>query len=274
MAVIRSGIREIYSLEQLAGGRSVIHRRHPLVKLFSAFIYIVTVVSFGRNELTFLTPFIFYPVILMALSETPWKPVLKRAAVAAPFGIFAGISNLIFERDIAFTLGGIGISDGVISFISILYRTFLCVSAVLILVAVTPFDQIADQLRRLHVPGIFVTLFEITYRYIGALLEEASSMYTAYMLRSLNHRGLQMKHMGSFVGQLLIRSFDRAERVYGAMKCRGYASADIKKRRRPLSKEDLLFFAAVCLPFLALRILSIFEFDLPALLNGLFSRPA
>ena len=95
-------------------------------------------------------------------------------------------------------------------------------TAALLLVAVTPFTQLTGQLRRMHVPEIFVTLFEMIYRYIGVLLEEASSMYTAYMLRSTEYKGLQMRHMGSFVGQMLIRSFDRADRVFAAMKCRGY----------------------------------------------------
>lgn len=31
-----------------------------------------------------------------------------------------------------------------------------------------------------------------------------------------------MKDMGIFVGQLLLKSFDRAESIYVAMKCRGY----------------------------------------------------
>jgi cobalt/nickel transport system permease protein len=261
--------RNIFSLEQLAGGHSVIHRRHPLVKLVSAFVYIITVVSFGRTELVRLIPFVFYPVLLMALSETPWRPVLKRAAIAVPFVLFAGVSNILFDRTIAFTLGGVGVSFGVLSFFSLLYRTLLCVAAVLILAAVTPFDQLAAQLRRLRVPGIFVTLFEMTYRYIGVLLEETSSMNTAYMLRSTEHKGLQMKHMGSFVGQLLIRSFDRAERIYSAMKCRGYASADRIKRRQALTKQDFLYLAAACLPFLLLRVL-----DVSAVFNNLFGTPA
>jgi energy-coupling factor transporter transmembrane protein EcfT len=33
-------------------------------------------------------------------------------------------------------------------------------------------------------------------------------------------KGLEMKHVGAFVGQLLLRSIDRAERVYAAMRAR------------------------------------------------------
>ena len=138
-------------------------------------------------------------------------------------------------------------------------------TAVLLLVAVTPFSHLTGQLRRLRVPDIFVTLFEMIYRYIGVLLEEASSMYTAYMLRSTERRGLQMKHMGSFVGQLLIRSFDRAERVYEAMKLRGYPGRAARAARRPLRAADWLYLAATTVPFLLLRVV-----DVSALFARLF----
>lgn len=264
-ADIKSKIQEIYSLEELSAKKTTIHRLHPLVKLMSAFVQIILVVSFSRYELGRLIPFIFYPVILMALSETPWKTVLKRVVLALPFVVIAGVSNVIFDRAVSFTLGGIAVSYGVVSLFSILYRTFLCVTAVLILVAVTPFHQLADQLRRMHVPDIFVTLFEMTYRYLGTLLDEASTMYTAYMLRSTEHKGLQMRHMGSFVGQLLIRSFDRAERVYSAMKCRGYGMSDNKKKQNPLTHADVIYLALTCLPFILMRI-----FDMTAIFERLF----
>jgi cobalt/nickel transport system permease protein len=264
-ADIKSKIQEIYSLEQLSGRKSAVHLRHPSVKLVSAFIFIVLVVSFDRVELGRLVPFVFYPVILMAISETPWRIVLKRVALAIPFCLLAGISNVIFDRVTLFTVAGISVSAGVVSFFSIFYRTFLCVTSVLILVAVTPFSQLTGQLRRMHVPDIFVTLFEMIYRYIGVLLDEASAMYTAYMLRSTEHKGLQMKHMGSLVGQLLIRSTDRAERVYAAMKCRGYPGTSMHKVRSRLRLPDYAFLLATTIPFVLLRI-----FDIRALYVHLF----
>lgn len=265
MTNIKSKISEIYSIEQLAQGTTVISNRHPFVKLISTVVFIVLVVSFDRFALRRLIPFIFYPVILMAISETPWPVVLRRVALALPFVLLAGISNIIFDRTIVLTLGGIAVSSGAVSFFVLVYRSFLCVTAVLILVAVTPFSQLTQQLRRLRVPDIFVSLFEMIYRYIGVLLEEASCMYTAYMLRSTKHRGLQMKHMGSFVGQLLIRSFDRAERIYNAMKCRGYNGGFRMKKSRPLEAADYLYLMLACAPFMLLRI-----FDVTILFERLF----
>ena len=262
---IRSKIQQIYSIEQLAAGKSTVHDRHPFVKLFSAFCYIVLVVSFGRAEFGRLVPFVFYSVVLMALSGTPWPAVLRRAALALPFVLLAGVSNIIFDHTAAFSVAGITVSVGVVSFFALLYRTFLCVTAVLILVAVTPISDLTGQLRRMRVPELFIALFEMTYRYIGVLLGEASAMYTAYMLRSTEHKGLQMRHMGSFVGQLFIRSYDRAERIYSAMKCRGYGGRRMPKARRSLDASDYLYLAAACLPFVLLRV-----FDITALFERLF----
>jgi len=264
-ADIRSKIRDIYSLEQLSGGKSAVHRRHPLVKLVSATVYIVLVVSFNRAEFGRLIPFVFYPVILMAVSGTPWSAVLSRVALALPFCLLAGISNIVFDRAAALTVAGITVSEGVISFFSIIFRTFLCVTAVLILIAVTPFSQLTGQLRRMRFPDVFVNLLEMVYRYIGVLLEEASSMHTAYMLRSTAHKGLKMRHMGSFVGQLLIRSFDRAERVYEAMKCRGYPGQKATASRIRLRGSDYVFLAATTVPFIICRAV-----DIPALYSRLF----
>ncbi|HWS28496.1 MAG TPA: cobalt ECF transporter T component CbiQ [Clostridia bacterium] len=241
MANIRAKLQEIYSLEQLASGGSVIHRLHPNAKLFATLVYIVCVVSFGRYELSRLAPYAFYPVLLMVLAEIPFQMILKRALVALPFVLFAGLSNLVFDRAAVMRLGGVAISYGMVSFLAMLLRTFLCVAAVLILVAVTPFYEMTGALKRLHMPDLIVNLIEMIYRYLGTLAEEASGMYTAYALRSPNGRGVAMKHMGSFAGQLLLRSFDRAERVYNAMQCRGYPAFGRAAFKKRFTAADGLF---------------------------------
>lgn len=258
-ADIKSKIREIYSLEQLSGNHSVIHRLHPGAKLLVTMVYIVTVVSFDRYAFSRLAPYLFYPFILMALSETPWSMVFKRVLLALPFVVLAGVSNIIFDTDPAIALGSLVISRGVLSCLSIVFRTFLCVTAVLILVAVTPFAHLSGQLRRIHIPELFILLFEMTYRYIGTLLEETSSMYMAYQLRHTHKKGLEMKHMGSFVGQLLLRSFDRAERVYAAMKCRGYGKGGSEHRIQEWCSKDFIFVLSACVPCVLFRFINIFE---------------
>ncbi|MDD3921721.1 MAG: cobalt ECF transporter T component CbiQ, partial [Eubacteriales bacterium] len=98
MADIRRTISEIYSLEQLAQGGTAIHRLHPLVKLLGCITYIVCVMSFSRTAVFRLAPYVFYPVLIMALAEVPPGMIIKRTAIALPFCLFAGVSNLLFDR--------------------------------------------------------------------------------------------------------------------------------------------------------------------------------
>lgn len=183
MADIRSKLNMLYSLEQLSSGENAFKKLHSLAKLIVTAVYLVCVASLGKYDLTRLTLFLAYPVLMMAMAQIPWKMILKRAAVAMPFCIFAGVSNLIFDRTVIAYAGKIAVTGGMLSFAMLLCRTLLCVSAILILVAVTPFSELMDQLRRLHVPELLVTLLEMVYRYIGVLVEEASGMVTAFRLR-------------------------------------------------------------------------------------------
>ena len=254
MPDIGARVHELRALENLASGRTVVHRLHPLSKLVSTLVFIVTVVSFGRYDFLRLVPYFFYPFIVMALSESPYKLMLPRVLIALPFCLFAGVSNAIFDRAAAFSLGGVAISFGIVSLAAILLKMYLCVMAALLLVATTGFTELTAQLRRIHVPSFFVMVFEMTYRYIGVLLEEVRSMQIAYRLRSGTRKSLDIRHMGPFLGQLLLRGFDRAERVHAAMSCRGYTLKNIPPAKRRMKATDVLAIAMVCIPSIVLRV--------------------
>lgn len=265
MADIRGAIREFYALEQLAGQHTAVHRLHPGAKLLTTFVYILTVVSFDRFQFQQLIPFLFYPAILLSLSETPWGLALKRVALALPFVLLAGLSNILLDRSPALTLDGLVISSGVISCASIVLRTFLTVLALVLLMAVTPVADLSGVLQRMRIPVKGVMLFEMTYRYIGVLLEETSSMFTAYQLRHRKARGLEMRHMGSFVGSLMLRSFDRADRIYSAMKCRGYGRSSACGAGCPWRAADWLYTVCICGSCILFRLV-----DVTALLGRIF----
>jgi cobalt/nickel transport system permease protein len=255
---MKNMIHELYTLEQLSSGNSCVHRLHPSVKLLTTVVFIITVVSFDRYAFGRLVPYVFYPALLMALSETPYVMLLKRFLLALPFCLFAGITNILFDRTPAFAIGAVSVSYGVVSLFTILFRTYLCVMAVLLLVSVTPLAQIANSMRRLRMPSIFIVMFEMTYRYIGVLFEETYSMFTAYSLRSAGKKGIMICDMGSFTGQLFLRSIDRADRVYNAMKCRGYTlNAALPQQGMKLKMRDLIFFLVTCLLCIMFRVVNI-----------------
>jgi cobalt/nickel transport system permease protein len=237
--------RELYALELLAGKDTAVHRLHPGVKAAACVLFMASVISFDRYSPGRLCPFLFYPCILIALGELPPSLLFKRTLLALPFCLFTGLSNLALERGTAFSIGKLPVSFGLLSFWTLILRTLLCVAAVLILIATTPWTALAAQLRRFRVPAVFVTLLELCYRYIGVLIAESDSMYTAYRLRSPAAKGIALPHIGSFVGHLFLRSAARAERVYAAMKCRGYSMEAPPARAAPFKSADVIFLITV-----------------------------
>jgi cobalt/nickel transport system permease protein len=219
-----AGIRAagIIALEEYAMKDSALGRIHPRVKILSTVFYMVCAASFPARELSGLAALVFYPAVLLPLADLPFKAIAKRLLPALPFALMGGISCVILLKEPALVFGNFTISVGWISFTAILLKTLLCVSAVLILIGSTPFQVICTELGRLHVPAVICVQLALCYRYIAVLVEETSAMYRAYILRT-SRSALRMKDMGFFLGNLVLRSMDRAGRVYNAMKCRGFA---------------------------------------------------
>lgn len=265
MSKLTESLNKIRSLEELSEGTTVIHRLHPMAKLITTIIYLVVVISFDKYNISGLTPFFIYPILLMSVGEIPYKSVLSRLLIALPFSFFAGLANPFLDRELAFFLLGVPVSRGLLSFLSILIKTVLTVMAVLILIATTPMDKLAGQMIRLKVPRIFVMQIMLTYRYLTLLISEAAGMMTAYRLRSGGQKGIRLKHIGTFIGQLLLRSYARADKVYTAMKCRGYNGEyrfAVPEKIRP---ADYIYGLLLCAVFLLLR-----WFNISVIIGSLF----
>ncbi|MGL4549344.1 PDGLE domain-containing protein, partial [Eubacterium aggregans] len=97
-------LNTLTSIEELVDGQTIIHRLHPGVNLALTFLYLVLVLSCHVYNPGLLAVFAFFPFILMSLAEIPWRPLFKRVAIALPFVAFAGIANLIFDRQVVRSL--------------------------------------------------------------------------------------------------------------------------------------------------------------------------
>lgn len=244
-------LQELARLEELSCGDSPVHRLHPGAKLLVTFLYLVCLMSLERHAVTRLAPFLFCPVLMCAVAEIPGRLLLRRLLPALPFALFGGIGNLLFERSAAGSFGDFAVTAGMLSFAVILFRTVLCVASVMILIAVTPFPDITEVFRRMHVPAVFSDLPEMMYRYLSVLFEEAELMVTAFRLRSGGRKWPEIREYAPLISQLFLRSADRAERIYDAMKCRLYGAGceagtgrDSTAARRWNRWDWIFFFAA------------------------------
>ena len=106
--------------------------------------------------------------------------------------------------------------------LTLMMKGIFTLMASFLLVATTGMERICGALRQIHMPKLLTSLLLLTYRYISVLLEEVSVMTTAYQLRAPGQKGIHISSWGSFLGQLILRSMDRAEALYGSMVVRGF----------------------------------------------------
>lgn len=253
MSKLGSALWETGRLDTLARQDTVIHRLDPRAKVVTALVFIVTVVSFGKYEVSALIPFLLYPIVLVSTGRLPAGYLLGKVALVSPFALFVGIFNPLLDRDTLLSLGPIALAGGWISFVSILLRFFLTVYAALILIATTGFNAVCLALTRLHVPGVLIVQLLLLYRYIFVLAEEAMRMVRAHSLRAVGGRTMGLKIYGSLVGLLLLRALDRAHRIYIAMLCRGF-DGEMRLYRPPrLRVVDVTFVVGWVVFFLIAR---------------------
>jgi cobalt/nickel transport system permease protein len=96
--------------------------------------------------------------------------------------------------------------------------------ALIALIATMSFATLGHSLARLKIPEKLVFLLMITYRYIFVIQQEYQKI-----IRSIKIRGFKpktnlhtYKTFAYVIGMLLIRASERADRVYNAMRCRGF----------------------------------------------------
>ena len=83
--------------------------------------------------------------------------------------------------------------------------------------------DLLDVLKRWHVPALLVTTLALMYRYLFLLIDEAERMNRARASRTfIAGRRRSWRALGSLIGQLGVRSTERAERIYAAMRARGW----------------------------------------------------
>ncbi len=266
MLAIDGSLLDFKRLDLLAMQESAIHRLDPRAKVLTTLVFIVCVVSFGRYEIAALLPFFLYPVVLLALADLPLNYLARKVAVVIPFAVMVGLFNPLFDRQVLLQLGPFDIWGGWLSCASIIVRTILTAGAALVLVAVTGFPAICEALERLGMPRVFAVQMLFLYRYIFVLTDEGGRVARARQLRACGQRGMGLRHFGSLLGHLLLRTWERAERIHMAMLARGFTGEVHARRRGRFGGRELIFLLGWSSLFVTLRL-----YNLPQVLGLLLT---
>ena len=254
MLAIDGSFLDFKQLDLLALRQTTVHRLDPRAKLLTTLCFIVCVVSFDKYEISAMLPFTVYPAVLIAAGHLPLGTILRKVMIVIPFALLIGLFNPIFDRQVIMQVGSLDIWGGWLSCGSIVLRAVLTATVAIILVATTGFPALCEALERFRLPKIFIVQLQFLYRYIFVLADEGVRMARAHQLRACGRRSLDLRHFGSLAGQLLLRTWERAERIHMAMLARVFTGELSSVRRQiPAAGKDIAFTGFWVVLFILLR---------------------
>ncbi len=153
-------------------------------------------------------------LVAVVVSRLPLWPLLKRILLLEPFVL--GVALLAL-----FTPGTA--EERWLHFVFLVARCTIALLAMVLFTATTPFAGILQLFQRLRVPQLLVTTLALMHRYLFVLTDEAGRMRRARQSRTFSPRkGLRWHTASTIIAQLFLRASDRADRIYDAMRARGW----------------------------------------------------
>ncbi len=191
-----------------SSGRSLWHRASALAKL--AFVAAVLFAVLTTREPLGLAGLAALVLACLASARVPLGPALL-------LGLYPVLFSSLFV---------LSRWDGTWSTpVLLILRALTSSLSAVLLVATTPYPDLFAPIARVTPRLVGDGLF-LTYRAFFGLLHRADRMWTALRLRGgLTGHGLprDLRHAGEGLGQLVLHSYDRSQRLYAVMQLRGHS---------------------------------------------------
>ena len=234
---------------------SLLHRLDPRVKLVIAVGLILTL------SLLPVGAFAGYGAVWLAVlagaavARVGPGYVLRRSFVALPFVLAVAALPFTAPGEVIGRVPWLGwpvTLEGTLRATSIVAKSWVSVQVAILLVATTSLPDLLWGLRALRVPAPLIAIVSFMYRYLFVLAEEAQRLLRARAARSAAQAGRRSggplvwrgRVAGYMVGSLMLRSFERSERIYQAMAARGYRGELRSLARHAMHRRDWLALAA------------------------------
>lgn len=203
----------------------------PRAKLLMSTLSVVLCLC-ARSALVSVATILFFSILLASAGRISLHKMGH--LLSGPFWfLLVGSVTIVLTRCpdlesalVGVTLGGrvYGITKASLAAgIRLILRALSVVASVYFTVLTTPVTDLFPTLRRLHVPGLFISLMEMIYRFIFVLYETAQHIHTAQESR-LGYDGLRRSYhsMGTLLSTVFIRAYRRSDNIYNALESRGY----------------------------------------------------
>ena len=231
-------------IDNFATGDSLLHRLDPRVKIVVAVLFSVVVAVANRQAC--LATAVCLSLTLLFLARLSLREVFLRLLVVNAFIVFLWLFlPFTYGGEKLFSVGPLDATrEGVIYALLITVKSNTIVLALIALLATSPIVTLGHALSHLYVPDKLIHLLFFTVRYLQVLHLEYDRLRDAMRIRAFKP-GTNVHTYRSFaylIGMLLIKSFDRAERIRKAMLCRGFHGKYYLLSHFQLNRIDLVMF--------------------------------
>jgi cobalt/nickel transport system permease protein len=234
-----------------------VHRLDPRVRILAAAALAVAVVAAGG----FAVPAagLAAGIALAAAARLPLRPMLRRLVpLNALMLLLAAVLSATMGGEALWRAGPVELSRaGALRGAGIALKANAVVLIATALLSTIEPAMLAHALARLRVPRKLTHLLFFTVRYLDVLHHEYYRLRTAMRARCFRPRtdAHTFRSYGYLVGMLLVRSFDRSDRILAAMKCRGFRGRFAVLDRLCFRRRDGLFAAGAIALIAAMGIL-------------------
>jgi cobalt/nickel transport system permease protein len=237
-------------LEEYARRDSSLHRWDPRYKLVGL-MALIFAFSFVRDLRT-LPLTLVAAAVLLAVSQLPVSFWLRR--LRAP-GIFILLTALLLPltsgASVFVRLGPLTLRrEGCMQAVLIVTKFITILTTSMVLFGTAPYLTTVNAMRALGLPSLLSDMTLFAYRYIHVVGEDFEAMDTAMGLRGFRSNRLgsrALAALSSLAGSLLVRSYERSERVHKAMILRGYGQRKRPRAEFQATRGDLFALALALL---------------------------
>jgi cobalt/nickel transport system permease protein len=171
------------------------------------------------------------------------------SVVRQPGGAVYGIT--VFNFAVGVTAGGLSAAA------NLLCKSLGAVSCLYFLSLTTPMVEIISVLKKLKVPGLFIELMGLIYRFIFVMMETAERIYTAQSSR-WGYASVKTSYysLGQLASTLFIKSYHRSQMLFTTLMSRCYnGELNVVGPQYQVSRGNI---AAIALIDLALAVLALY----------------
>jgi cobalt/nickel transport system permease protein len=204
-------------------GDSPVHRLAPEVKIAAAVGFTIAVVSTPRTAFWAFGAYAGLLGLVAVAARIPPGWLLRRAGIELPFVALAFALPFLAAGE-RVRWAGLWLSvEGLLGGWNILAKATLGLLASLLLIGTTPVRDLILGLDRLRCPPALTQIATFMLRYLDVLAGEARRMRLARIARGDDPRFLwQLRGFAAGLGALFLRGYERGERVWLAMRARGW----------------------------------------------------